>query len=145
MYNLSIAITNLFLPFFVSFENDVLFLETNGHSLVYSFFTRYINTISINQRPPDDSQTPEVFSIPINDKPPSYNSLFKPTTNLMARQNGLLSNQRLPSNYSNNSARLQLPNQQRRQSNNSSPSNLNLAYVTDELPPYSSVIKSNNC
>lgn len=80
--------------------STILFTETNGQSLVYSFFTRYINTISVaNQQPPPDNR-PEVFSLPINDKPPSYNSLFKPSTSIRIQSNSLAAANRTISNQS---------------------------------------------
>lgn len=111
------------------FNIDLIFKkEHNGHSsLLYSFLTRYINTISIaNHR---SSNTNEVFSLPINDKPPSYNSLFKPATN------NLVSNRNQNLSSSTNHSSYQVPNS----NNSSNNANSNGAYIIDDLPAYPGV------
>lgn len=122
----------------------------NGQSLVYSFFTRYINTISVaNQRPPSSDNQSEVFSLPISDKPPSYNSLFKPNANLLAQQNSLAANraashQSLSSSvYSSYQTAPELPTGRR--TNGVSNARENPAFIVDvnDLPTYES-LKSNN-
>ena len=119
--------------------------ETNGQSLVYSFFIRYINTISVaNQRPPNDNRS-EVFSLPINDKPPSYNSLFKPNTSIQIQPNALMAN-RTSSNQSLTSSVYSsyqtAPERQtsRRSTAISNPAS-NPAYIVDvnDLPSYDSI------
>lgn len=131
----------------VRFAN-VRLSETNGQSLVYSFFTRYINTISVaNQRSPPADNRPEVFSLPISDKPPSYNSLFKLNANLLAQQNSLAANraasqQSLSSSvYSSYQTAPERPTGRR--STGVSNARDNPAFIVDDLPTYDS-LKSYN-
>ena len=114
-------------------KNPYKFLDTNGHSLVYSFFTRYINTISINQQTSQSNNGQEVFSIPINDKPPSYESVTRLNANMSKfRQKPPLdllgTNVLIQPNY-------QTLNYQRQSSRHSSTTNSTF----DGLPPYPGV------
>lgn len=116
-------------------------LETNGHSLVYSFFTRYINTISLTQQ---NNLTTEAFSIPTSDKPPSYNSLFvKPNPSIQTNRPN--TNQSLSSsNPSPFSYQQSIPTISRISSTTAS---TNSAYIIDdsELPPYPGIKAGSNC
>jgi len=116
--------------------------------LIGWIYSCYLIARQIQETPEEGDERTSVFSIPISDKPPSYNSLFKPCTNIVIQNDHVNQNHLSRSSHlSTHQLQRQLSFEQYNRpqytlSTNSSNSNLNAAYVVDELPTYSSVIKN---